>query len=129
MVLKRRTEDECYCVVYTNRMKGDEVDGFESWLRLAQHCEPEIAQKRTQALDSFSSHGEEPAKSVAETRRKVAELEQKIKYAQEITGVDLAEWHKVPKDIGAYGKRIEANLTKMMLGQVDVPMPPAYCRE
>ena len=68
-------------------------------MKLAQYCEPEAAQKESQALEDVTNMTTEPpSKNMIETRNKVTELEQRLKHAEDIAESDkdrIPEWHNM----------------------------------
>ena len=61
-------------------------DGFEAWHRLCLHFEPNVNAQATRASMEVVNMGREKAKSIAETRKLTALLDERMRRLTELTG-------------------------------------------
>ena len=87
--LKQLTSGEARTVV--QGVRGE--DGFEAWRSLHQRFGPSVAARQGKVMHELSQMVTKPAKSPAETRSLVTELERRIRTAEEITGDVLGDAH------------------------------------
>ena len=67
--------------------------GFEAWRALHQRFGPSVAARQGRVMHDLSQMVSRPAKTPAETRSLVVELERRIRVAEEITGDSLGDGH------------------------------------
>ena len=87
--LKNLTTGEARKVVMT--VKGE--NGFKVWQKMHVRFEKSLAAKHGAALAEFSAMASRTAKSPAETKRIITEIEESMKKLEETMGKDLDEDH------------------------------------
>ena len=85
--LKQLTEGEARKVVTGVKC------GFAAWSKLHQRFGPSLAAKQGLVLNDMVAMVQKPAKTPAETRNLVTELERRIKQAEDVTGTALDGRH------------------------------------
>ena len=68
----------------SDHVRGAE-DGFEAWRRLHMQLEPKLVIRQAQVLADFAATVSRPAKSFAETRELLTELERRMKMVLDLT--------------------------------------------
>ena len=69
-------------------------DGFEAWRRLHMQCEPKLVIRQGQVLADFAAKVSRPAKSIAETRELLTELERRMKMVRDMTEQGISDMHE-----------------------------------
>ena len=87
--LKGLTEGEARMVVQAAK----EENGFDAWKQLHQRFGLSLAAKQGKVMCDVSGMVAKPAKSPAETRSLVTELERRVRVAEEVTGTALNDGH------------------------------------
>ena len=87
--LKALTTGEARTVVAGIRAEN----GYEAWRALHQRFGPSVAARQGRVMHELSQMVSKPAKTSAETRSLVTELERRIRVAEEITGDQLGDAH------------------------------------
>ena len=87
--LKNLTDGEARKVVTSVRSEN----GFRAWQKLHMRFGPSLSSKQGLVLMELGGMVAKPAKSPAETRALITEMEQKIKLVEEITGEDVSDNH------------------------------------
>ena len=87
--LKGLTDGEARKVITSVK----EEDGFRAWQKLHQRFGPSLSSKQGIVLMEFSGMVAKPAKTPAETRLLVTEMEQRIKLVEDTTGTEIGENH------------------------------------
>ena len=64
-------------------------NGWEAWRLLGVHCEPSVGMREAQVMQQFTSLITKRAKNAAETRKLIAEMDQRAKRVAEVTGADI----------------------------------------
>ena len=85
MALKQLTEGEARKVVMSTRAG----DGYGAWKKLHARFGPSLAAKQGMVMNDLLAMVQKPAKTPAETRSLVTELDKRVKTAEEITGSAL----------------------------------------
>ena len=88
-LLKGLTDGEARKVL--NIIKDE--NGFRAWQKLNQRFEPGLAIRQGMVLAEFSGMVAKPAKSPAETKLLLTEIEQKIRLIEDITGEEVTDNH------------------------------------
>ena len=83
--LKALTDGEAHIVVQSVRAE----DGFAAWKSLQQRYGLSVAARQGQAMNDVTAMTNPPAKTPAETRAKLIELDRRVKIAEEATGKEL----------------------------------------
>ena len=68
-------------------------DGFEPWRRLHMQFEPKLVIRPGQVLADFAAMVSRPAKSIAETRELLMELERRMKMVRDLTEQGISDMH------------------------------------
>ena len=87
--LKSLTKGEARVVVQGVRKEN----GFLAWKQLHMRFGLAVAAKQGQAMSALSTMAAKPAKQPAETRKLLVELEQRVRYAEDITGRVMDDQH------------------------------------
>ena len=87
--LKNLTDGEARKVVTSVKSEN----GFRAWQKLHMRFGPSLSSKQGLVLMELGGMVAKPAKSPAETRALLTEMEQKIKLVEEITGEDVSDNH------------------------------------
>ena len=80
-------------VARTVLMSVGAEDGFEAWRRLHMQLEPKLVIRQGQVLADFAAMVSRPAKSIAETRELLTELERRMKMVRDLTEQDISDMH------------------------------------
>ena len=75
-------------------------NGWESWRRLTQHCEPNLVVREAQAMSMYTSMVNRKAKTAAETKVLLTELEGTGRKMAEITGSKIEDKHAISVIMG-----------------------------
>ena len=87
--LKGMTTGEARKVINT----VNEENGFQAWIALHQRFEPGLAIQQGMILADFSGMVAKPAKTPAETRDLMTEIQRKVKNIEDITGEKVSDNH------------------------------------
>ena len=68
-------------------------NGFEAWRRLHHQFEPKLVIKQGQVLSDFAAMVMKPARTIAETRDIITELDRKMKLIRELTDEGVSDVH------------------------------------
>lgn len=87
--LKNLTDGEARKVVNSVRSE----DGFRAWQKLHMRFGPSLASQQGVVLMELSGMVSKPAKTPAETRALITEMERRVKRVEDITGEEIGEGH------------------------------------
>ena len=68
-------------------------NGSEAWRRLYHQFEPKLVIKQGQVLSDFAAMVMKPARTIAETRDLITELDRKMKLIRELTHEGVSDVH------------------------------------
>ena len=72
-------------------MNTPKNNGFIAWQRLFAHCQPELAAREGQALSNVLLMQTKRAKSLAELRGLIVELEGRVRICKDLCGLDIED--------------------------------------